>query len=331
MKSRILEYLDDFANGRTNNLSAEIKSELNIDDNALKSKSREVLAIILHRYSQFSISTIDAFFQRVIRSFTREAGLMGNFRLEIDTDFVLDEVIAALLDDLGPERQDLTDWVVQFSRERLLEGDNWNVEYSLKQFAREIFKEQFKSVEDRILSSENILEDNRRMLDFLRTEVSTHVAFMKAKASEAMRILEVNSIKVSDFSYGDLGTVYAWLRDWSLGKPRSRDSPRIQAGVLGPTDWFKKGIYREKYITVAEQQIMPLVRDMVAYDDEKSIVSRTAIQVLKNFYAFGLITDIVRKLRDYREENNVLILADASKFLNGVINNSDTPDRKTHV
>lgn len=325
MKTRILEYLDDFASGRPNNLSKEIKAELQIDDEQLKSKSREVLAIILHRYSQFSISTIDAFFQRVIRSFTREAGLMGNFRLEVDTDFVLDEVIAALLDDLGPERQDLTDWVVQFSRERLLEGENWNVEYNLKQFAREIFKEQFKSVEDRILLSENILEDNRKMLDFLQAEVNTYKNFMKAKASEALRILDANNIKVSDFAYGDAGTIYAWFRDLSLGKSRSRDTKRIEASVLGATDWFKKGIYRNQHLAIAEEQIMPIVREMVAYDDENSIISRTAIQVLKNFYAFGLITDIVRKLRDYREENNVLILADASKFLNGVINNSDTP------
>lgn len=325
MKTRILEYLDDFANGRANNLSKEIKAELQIDDATLKSKSEEVLAIILHRYSQFSISTIDAFFQKVIRSFTREAGLMGNFRLEVDTDFVLDEVIAALLDDLGPDRQDLTDWVVQFSRERLLEGENWNVEYNLKQFAREIFKEQFKTVEDRILSSENILEDNRKMLDFLQAEVNTYKNFMKAKASDALRILEANNIKVSDFAYGDSGTIYAWFRDLSLGKSRSRDTKRIEASVLGPTDWFKKSIYRDKYLNIAEKQIMPIVNEMVAYDDENSIISRTAIQVLKNFYAFGLITDIVRKLRDYRDENNVLILADASKFLNGVINNSDTP------
>ncbi|HZY81793.1 MAG TPA: UvrD-helicase domain-containing protein [Cyclobacteriaceae bacterium] len=325
MKSRILEYLDDFANGRPNNLSGEIKTELHIDDDTLQAKSREVLSYILHKYSQFSISTIDAFFQRVIRSFTREAGLMGNFRLEVDTDYVLDEVIAALMDDLGPERQDLTDWVVQFSRERLQEGENWNVEFQLKMFAKEIFKEQFKTVEDRILGSENILEDNRRMLDFLQTEVNTYRNYMRTKASEALRILDENNIKVSDFSYGDIGTIYAWFRDLSLGKSRSRDSKRIEASVLGPTDWFKKGIYREKYLAIAESKIMPIVRDMVAYDDENSIISRTAIQVLKNFYAFGLITDITRKLRDYREENNLLILADASKFLNGVINNSDTP------
>ena len=325
MKTRILEYLDDFANGRTNNLSKEIKSELGIDDDKLKSRSREVLAIILHRYSQFSISTIDAFFQRVIRSFTREAGLMGNFRLEVDTDYVLDEVIAALMDDLGPDRQDLTDWVVQFSRERLLEGENWNVEYQLKNFAREIFKEQFKSVEDKILSSENILDDNRRMLEFLQAEVSTYRNFMKEKASEALRILDANNIKVSDFAYGDAGTIYSWFRDLSLGKNRSRDTKRIESSVLGATDWFKKGIYRNHFLAIAEEKIMPIVREMVTYDDENSIISRTAIQVLKNFYAFGLITDIVRKLRDYREENNLLILADASKFLNGVINNSDTP------
>lgn len=47
--------------------------------------------------------------------------------------------------------------------------------------------------------------------------------------------------------------------------------------------------------------------------------------VLNNFYAFGLIADISRKLKEYKEQNNLMLLADAPKFLNGVIQDSDTP------
>lgn len=325
MKSRILEYLDDFANGRLNNLSAEIKSELGIDDATLKSKSREVLSFILHKYSQFSISTIDAFFQRVIRSFTREAGLMGNFRLEIDNDYVLDEVIALLMDDLGPNRPDLTNWVVQFSRDRLTDGENWNVENALKSFSKEIFKEQFKAVEDKILTAENVLEDNRKMLDFLRAEENKYITFMKSKARQAMKVIEDHGLKVSDFNYGDSGTIYAYLRDFSLGKYKSPDAPRIQSHLLGTSDWFGKKQSAPKHKAIADAHIMPLVQDMVEFDRQNVVVYRTAREVAKNFYAFGLIVDITQKLKVYREENNIMMLSDASKFLNGVINNSDTP------
>lgn len=111
MKERILYYLSDFASGKKNNLSDEVMHELGLTEGELKRKSGIVLSLILHRYSQFNISTIDAFFQRVIRSFTREAGLLGNFRLEVDNDFVLDEVLGDLMDELGSENEELTKWI----------------------------------------------------------------------------------------------------------------------------------------------------------------------------------------------------------------------------
>ena len=80
------------------------------------------------------------FFQKVIRSFTREAGLVGDYRLEVDQDAVLEEVIDNLIDELG-ENSELTDWVVDFAKENLENERSWDVRYSLIEFAREIFRE----------------------------------------------------------------------------------------------------------------------------------------------------------------------------------------------
>lgn len=90
MKDRLLDYLDDFANGRKNELADELKKELRQDDNTFQERSRKYNGKF-YNYSQFSISTIDAFFQKVIRSFTREAGLMGDYRLEVEQDLVLEK------------------------------------------------------------------------------------------------------------------------------------------------------------------------------------------------------------------------------------------------
>ncbi|MBK7651646.1 MAG: UvrD-helicase domain-containing protein [Flammeovirgaceae bacterium] len=64
MKDRILAYLDDFANARDNDLSEELRNELGLDASTFQMYSQEAQAEILHKYSQFSISTIDAFFQK---------------------------------------------------------------------------------------------------------------------------------------------------------------------------------------------------------------------------------------------------------------------------
>src|SRR6185503_6866694 len=92
MKDRILQYLTEFSSGKENELASELITELNLDQATFLDRSKETLNLLLHNYSRFSVSTIDAFFQKVIRSFTRESGLMGNFRLEIDSDLVLEEV-----------------------------------------------------------------------------------------------------------------------------------------------------------------------------------------------------------------------------------------------
>jgi ATP-dependent helicase/nuclease subunit A len=147
MKDRILQYLDDFAQGRDNELAKELQKELAMDAQTFQQHSQEAQSLLLHQYDSFAISTIDAFFQKVIRSFIREAGITGDYRLEVDQDAVLEEVIDNLIDELG-ENKELTDWVVDFAKENLENERSWDVRYSLIDFAREIFREEFKGIED---------------------------------------------------------------------------------------------------------------------------------------------------------------------------------------
>src|SRR5690606_6795043 len=105
-----------FAQGRNNSLAVELQQELGMDSQTFQQHSQETQSTLLHQYDSFSISTIDAFFQKVIRSFTREAGLVGDYRLEVEQDAVLEEVVDNLIDELGSNRE-LTDWVVDFARE----------------------------------------------------------------------------------------------------------------------------------------------------------------------------------------------------------------------
>jgi ATP-dependent helicase/nuclease subunit A len=326
MKERILLYLDQFARGEKNNLSEEIKSELNFSDSQLKEKSNEVLSSLLHHYSQFSISTIDSFFQRVIRSFTREAGLLGNFRLEVDNDLVMDEVIGELMDELGPDNKQLTDWVIQFSRDRLTEGENWNITYALKSFSQEIFKEQFKTVEEQILKPDEDGKVYNEILNILSKEVAVFENFMMARAKKALESMERNGITVEDFSYKDQGTAFKYFQEFGKGRYFSAEGSRIQSAAASSSDWPAKKAYNyQKLKDLAERELINLLREMIDYDTENYERYKSAVEVLKNFYAFGLISDITRKLRAYKQENNIMLLSDAPQFLNGIINNSDTP------
>ncbi len=320
MKERIIEYLDDFSNDRKNNLTDEICKELGMDRKALQQRSQEVLSAILHEYSQFAISTIDAFFQRVIRSFTREAGLLGNFRLEVDNDIVMDEVIASLLDEVGSE-PDLTEWITQFSKASLEEGENWNITRKIKDFSGEITKEQFKRIEEDVLRATP--ERHKLIRAALHKEEKAFYKAMKELADQALAIMRAKGITKDDFSHGDTGTAYKYFMEFASERYTDHTKPRIQSALASANEWApKKSLNRQVLTDLAATQLIPILKKMTL---QNHLGFHTAEAVLKNYYSYGLISDITRKLKSYKEDNNVMLLSDATKFLNGIINESDTP------
>jgi ATP-dependent helicase/nuclease subunit A len=322
MKDRILQYLIDFSSGKENELAKDLMHELGLDSRTFLDRSRETLTLLLHNYSRFSVSTIDAFFQKVIRSFTRESGLMGNFRLEIDHDLVLEEVIGSLLDDLGQDK-DLTRWVLDFSRENLREGSNWNITYALIAFAKEILKEDFKLIEQKILdraSHGQVKEIHKSLLHGKQKFVQD----MKAWAQEAMEIMRKNAITVDHFAYKNSGTVFTFFSSYAYGEVYEPGS-RVKAADADASNWVKKGELTNPLIPLAKGALGNILRKMLVYYERESKRYNSIDKVLGQFYEYALISDIVEKISTYKTENNIMLIADASQFLNGIINNSDTP------
>lgn len=328
MKDRILAYLDDFAKNRPNELAAELKKELGLDDSAFMDRSQEARNAILHNYSQFSISTIDAFFQKVIRSFIRESGLVGDYRLEVEQDAVLQEVVDNLIDELG-ENSELTDWVVEFARENLENDRAWDVRYSLVEFSKEIFKEDFKEIEDEVTETTAARDFFKDLLNVLKDHKYSFVRFVRDKSSKAMRILKDNGLLRSDFKYS--GQAYNFffkfaritkVSDFSDREKGARTEKELQQGINWPSKTSEKAsLIRE----LAEQKLILLMNEILEFRNRNFKRCLSAEIALSNFYMFGLIADISRKLKEYKDENNLMLLADAPKFLNGVLGDSDAP------
>jgi ATP-dependent helicase/nuclease subunit A len=328
MKDRILAYLDEFANGRANELAEELKKELKLDANTFQERSQDVQREILHNYSQFSISTIDAFFQRVIRSFTRESGLMGDYRLEIDQDLVLEEVIDDLIDELGSNKE-LTEWVVEFAKDSLENERAWDVRLSLREFAQEIFREEFKVIEDDIITETNDHNFFKELKNKLNQEKYGFVNFITGRAKSALTIFRNNGLGRDDFKYG--GGIFNFFSKAATIKSVSdfnekEKGKRSGNEFLKITNWPDKDTPHSALIlSLAEKQMLPLLEEINTYWHDSYTRALSAEIALNKFYSFGIISDISRKLREYKERNNVMLLADAPKFLNGVIADSDTP------
>jgi ATP-dependent helicase/nuclease subunit A len=328
MKDRILFYLDEFAKGNSNDLADELMAELKQDAQTFQQNSQAVQRAILHQYSQFSISTIDAFFQKVIRSFTRESGLIGDYRLEVDHDTILEEVIDNLIDELGTHKE-LTEWVVEFAKENLENERAWDVRYNLIEFAREIFREEFKSIEDDVLKKTREPFFFKNLLAELRKTKFAFIQGIKSKAQEALAIMHQHGLSSKDFKYA--GGVYnLFVKASKITRVKDFDEKekgkRADNEYQSARNWPDKATpHADLILNLAETRLLPLLNDIISYWSKYYQAALSSEAGLNNFYSFGLITDIARKLKEYKDENNVMLLADAPKFLNGVIQDSDTP------
>lgn len=328
MKDRILLYLDAFAQGRDNELAKELQAELGMDAQTFQQHSQEAQSLLLHQYDSFAISTIDAFFQKVIRSFIREAGITGDYRLEIDQDAVLEEVIDNLIDELG-ENKELTDWVVDFAKENLENERSWDVRYSLIDFAKEIFREEFKGIEDvvsRTTAGQDFFKRLRERLWAVRNDFLSDISL---PARHCLQLIESKGWGTDDFKYGKASGLLTFLTAnasaKSIGKCKA-PGERIRNEFIVPENWpNKKFRQAADVVALARDQFVPCLEKMLNAFELKYKKALSAEVALQNMYVFGLITDISRKLREYKDENNLMLLADAPKFLNGVIRDSDTP------
>lgn len=328
MKDRILEYLDDFAHARHNRLAGELQEELSMDSQTFQQRSQETQSILLHQYDSFSVSTIDAFFQKVIRSFIREAGLVGDYRLEVDQDAVLEEVIDNLIDELGDNRE-LTDWVVEFAKENLENERPWDVRFSLIDFAKEIFREEFKEIEDVVNKTTAQNDFFKNLRDKLWAVKNDFIAEFCQPARECLRVMESKGWTFDDFKHGRNSGLLSFFRDnafaRTVGKCKA-PGPRIRDDFTVPENWpNKKFSAPAEMVATAREVFVPRIKKMIASFEGKYKLALSAEVALQNMYVFGLITDISRKLKEFKNENNLMLLADAPKFLNGVIRDSDTP------
>ncbi|MCD9015402.1 UvrD-helicase domain-containing protein [Fulvivirgaceae bacterium QH1ED-6-2] len=327
MKDRIIRYLDDFGHDRSLDLAAEIRQEIALDgkaftDSGFRDRSREVLSLILHQYSQFAVSTIDAFFQRVIRSFTRETGLLGNFRLEVDNDLVLEEVIDRVLDKLTDD-EELRGWVLEFSLERLEDGRDWDIRSSLLDFSREIFREEFKAIEEDVLRA---TEDKRffnNLKQSLQKEVKQFEQHVLGEARALMQEFQSLQLVAADFKWGAAGSVYTYIA--GLEAEIKPPGSRVRDALLSSAAWpGAKSPSKDVIIARAEQAWIPRLQALTDHIEQESVAYFSAEQVLRNLYAFGLLSDITKTLREYLRENNVMLLSDAPQFLQGVMQGQDT-------
>ena len=306
MKSRIIDSLDTLARYPGQSPHRDyLKKECGIEsDEELSRECSRMLTDILCDYGAFSVSTIDHFFQRVLRSFSREVGQFAEYQVELDRDSLIEESVDRLLDSLSAGDKALLEWLSESAEEKLSEGEKYKVRDALSDFAKSYMSEAYREKAEALgIDGEKAFsEGNLRRLGKLCSDICKNAeAELKAAAKEDLAELP-SSVKGK-------ATLEGWLSGFetngvpALDKVFARGEPKTWAaaretGALSAVSAFISG---------------PLK------------VYKTALILRKQIAVFRVADALDSQFEALLKEKNVLSIDDTNAILRDIIAGSDAP------
>lgn len=321
MKTRVIDYLVDLSKGGQEELAIDIIKELNnrgVDTTNfdISKSASQLLSTILHDYSAFNISTIDSFCIRIIKSFAKELGLPVGFKLELDSDAVLESLTNSLLDKIGKD-ETLTKYIEDYIVFQLNDEKSWNIDSDIKEFGKQILSEQFWK--KKLLIKDDVYDDKDRMMELISEIKKVKFSFeelLKTESKIILDLLQREGITYSTVAGGSTTSILKYCE-------------KLQFGVFEPSKPLMKNYDSGKSFfkgdTNIEGEVMDVYKRILDVLAEKLTSYRTANVIFKTIYNIGILGDLIRLLETYRKDNRTILSTDINNFLRMLISDDISP------
>ncbi len=199
MKSRIVETLQKIIAGETekDSVVAETVRQAGLSPQQAVSKAKELLFNIEHHYEEFSVSTIDSFVHKIVRTFAADLGLPQNFEVIIDKDdfvpFIVEDIYKKVGRDAG-----FTRILTEFVLSKVEDEKSHNINDTLSDFVEELLEEHnfFASTAMEETGTADFIKITKNIWE-KKTELKKLIV---SKAREAFAVIQNAGLGANDFS-----------------------------------------------------------------------------------------------------------------------------------
>lgn len=334
---------------KPSNYTSELCDLFGCSVNELSKAANVALDAILYDYSLFTISTIDAFFQTVLRTFAREAELTGNYEIELnDTAAItygVNQMFASLNETSAPQqngenpeqanhkRRQLYDWILKYITNQINEGKSFNI---LNRDSKG-HGDMIKLIQD--VSGEEFKLNFDSMMEYLKEpeRISRFTSALYQK-----RQLYINSIRqhfsaLKNYIDSDDGLYYI-VKDssstiqnnaWSHLEKYASCQPPIKLGETEKNiandskNFFSSHGKKTAYVNDSKlnQLIADAYKTLVNGLEEYEFISA----ISPNLFILGLLERVYDNIRRFSNENNIILLSDTASLLRKIIGDDEIP------
>ena len=323
MKSRILNELYIIASGRESRFMQELLPLVGGSQQKLRARARVILSQILHDYSLFNVSTIDRFFQSVMRAFARELGKMVSYGVELDEKSIRLAAIDRIYADLGKqENAKLLGWMTEFAKEVVAEGEGWNIKDKIADLSSEVNNEGYKLLQRNAGASYGNLNGNEVQDLKVRVKKIRALFIKRLKEIGNNGLAHMSALGHSPSEYkGGFRSPFCRFEKMAKGEMQDGDSAKFKAIYNNKSEWVSKENNPDDFYS---NDLNNDIKDFIDLCDKLPIF-RTAEVILQRINQFGILNNIQREIQTICREQNVMLLADTTELLNRIIDGNDTP------
>lgn len=329
----------------------EFAGTLGVDPKRVAAVCRKALSLLLENYSDFKVSTIDSFFQLVLRTFAYESDLNDAYQVELDSEFLSQVGVDGTLEEIDANEGDRATpyWI-----RRLMErGEKrWNIfsrEKSTMPGVSNPYTEFVKSVQRLDNEEYKLIRDEMEDYfssspDFISLYEGLACKYEKP-VKEAFREMRDICSDILSFLPGELqgvgsrtvlGQLISRLRRFA--KPGEKDWRSDPDKKLKVEQYFVSGYGEDSaafrkilapYGGLAGKLSEAMARLQSAF--ETWTAARTSpdfchwMLYSANIPYLALFSIASRKRQEYLDEANAVELGETSMILHGVIGDSDAP------
>ncbi|MGG6229942.1 UvrD-helicase domain-containing protein [Tenacibaculum sp. SDUM215027] len=318
MKERVLDNLQAFAEGETNDLLEIILEETLLDRTVVKDRSKKILDEILRNYSAFSITTIDSFTHKIIKSFAYDLGLPLNFEVEMDAVSLLNEAVDVLISKIGSDEA-LTKLLIDFSLDKADDDKSWDISRELNEFAKILLNEDdtkhFKKLADKKLNNFTSLKNK------LQKHQKQIVSRFKELGEEGLQAIKGVQLDHKDFYRSMLPNHFVALAQ-TPEKAKFFDQSKLRERIE-ESNFYSKS--KSEDVKSAIEGVLPELLRL--YTESEQLYQQFSMNklALKSIIPLAVLNNINQELSHLKEENNLRLNAEFNHLISDNIKDQPAP------
>lgn len=328
MKERIIVRLYELSNGTCGAYQQyfqEAHPATSPED--LKAAAQAALEDILFDYTAFNISTIDSFFQTVLRNFVYELDREYDYDLQLDENFATLQAVQGLMQSIGDGRNSgmLGEWINNYVTEQVRSQSDWNffgnkTASDLASFAKVLGNENFMKHHADIKAYLSDIGSGKKsaLLAFRKALVDVKKAYEEKIGNFHEEVK--NFIEGMGIGTDQLNKRYPVAKLMMVSDLQSLGSSVKTIATYAENIDKLKGAFKKGALTESQMghELLTFQEMLKGFIGWKETVDVTK-SIVSNLWQLGLLGKIDENLEQYRKDNNQIFISDTTDLIHKVV------------